>query len=532
MSFIKIGKNYSNVILKTFCIYILMLICSNIYIWADSVNNGTSTALNTENKIDNNSYSEMQNVLNNIREEINEMDVKLQKIRSKSEYQAYPAVRLNVDTPIFGIYSVTNRRLKITEDVSPADITSGYSIRDIIKSNKLKVPSFKVVSFVVITRDIKINNSMTKSDYNICINKLLKYLEVAKNINNSIDSQINNILNSYKGKDIIELKNKLNDNLNEINNENQIVIDSINKLNLLQYDGAYDYYKQSYDIKQSVDEFSKLINNSLTNDENIKNIESNVAKIKSSTDILKEKVENSYNESIKNIDKLKMLTYVQQKMDDQINYLNQYIKNSQKDLNMGIDYTQSLNISDAYIMDSNIIYNITSRNILKELENYKDIVDSKIIELSETNSSDVQNIDTTTLTQTGNEINATNKLDSDLELIQKINTIYIDFLNKTHTFILNNINFLNNKSKNDISYLTMNTSIEIYNYIEYVYSNLPNIVEKTEQSIDKNSIYSLSNTVQNLKIELNNINQYSVQIDGLYIQNYKTTSVDRSSNSR
>ena len=124
---------YRNMFIK---IIIIAVICITI--------NSTSIYAITEETTDNSSiakvtdaqYASIEKILEYINKEIKNIDEKISLSRTLTEYEKYPAVRLNIDTPYFGIYSIINSKLKIRNDVSTVDMAGGYSIKSVVNRRK------------------------------------------------------------------------------------------------------------------------------------------------------------------------------------------------------------------------------------------------------------------------------------------------------------------------------------------------------------------------------------------------------------
>ena len=114
------NKNHIKKHLISILILLFVCICSNNfnYIFGEEVSNNSLTEENNnEVTLQQNRQVALKNIdecKENIREKINIIDEKIKNIKQKDEYKNYPAIRLNVDTPIFGLSSICNQKLKIT----------------------------------------------------------------------------------------------------------------------------------------------------------------------------------------------------------------------------------------------------------------------------------------------------------------------------------------------------------------------------------------------------------------------------------
>ena len=133
--------------------------------------------------------------------EIKGFDDKINDIRSTDEYLNYPAIRLNIDTPLFGLNSIVENKLKITKDVSANDIANAYSIKSIIKNGSILLPDTKLGLLVISTKEVKFDDNISLNDANSAISKLIQYEKTLKNIDTFIDDQINKFFKGYIPKD-------------------------------------------------------------------------------------------------------------------------------------------------------------------------------------------------------------------------------------------------------------------------------------------------------------------------------------------
>ena len=129
--------------------------------------------------------------------EIKGFDDKINDIRSTDEYLNYPAIRLNIDTPLFGLNSIVENKLKITKDVSANDIANAYSIKSIIKNGSILLPDTKLGLLVISTKEVKFDDNISLNDANSAILKLIQYEKTLKNIDTFIDDQINKFFKGY-----------------------------------------------------------------------------------------------------------------------------------------------------------------------------------------------------------------------------------------------------------------------------------------------------------------------------------------------
>ena len=208
-----------------YLISLVIIAClSNTYMFATEINNESAIEIvNLEEKEikeqKNKLKEEVFNLIGELRNGILSIDEKIEILKETDEYKTYPTIRLNIDTPIFGIKSIINQKLRITKNVSAADVAKGYNIRDIVKNKIIKVPDIKVGNIIVSTKEINIEDDISLTDYNYLILKLMDYNDKVENIENFLEIQTNKMFNEYISK---EKKEKLEDiysRLNKLNND-------------------------------------------------------------------------------------------------------------------------------------------------------------------------------------------------------------------------------------------------------------------------------------------------------------------------
>ncbi len=81
-----------------FVVYVTALFTcfSHIYAIDDSLN------ITENSKVSEETYNMITSVISDIKSDINEIDKKLENLKKNEIYINYPAVRLNVDTPVLG----------------------------------------------------------------------------------------------------------------------------------------------------------------------------------------------------------------------------------------------------------------------------------------------------------------------------------------------------------------------------------------------------------------------------------------------
>ena len=113
---------YKNMFIKIIVIVVIYITINSTLIYGIEQENASDSSIL---KVTDAQYDSIEKILDYINKEMKSIDEKVSASRNLLEYEKYPAVRLNIDTPYFGIYSIINSKLKIRDDVSTVDMASG-----------------------------------------------------------------------------------------------------------------------------------------------------------------------------------------------------------------------------------------------------------------------------------------------------------------------------------------------------------------------------------------------------------------------
>ena len=251
----------------------------------NNVNNSETTQESEELKLQKEQLNNMiKQLLDEILVKINYIDQRVEEIRSTEEYETYPAIRLNMDTPLFGLVKVTNNKLNITQDVSAADVASGYSIRTVIKNRSIKLPDVTFAGIVVSTRDVKLNEDIELSDANNAVLKLMQYSQKADSAIEFLDKQINKNFREYIPKEKLEQITELQRRLSKL--EENLVTQDMNtiKLDMLvenkeEQDALNNYYNTFKELSSNIKQSKIVVDNVLIADEALRNAQRDVIDI-------------------------------------------------------------------------------------------------------------------------------------------------------------------------------------------------------------------------------------------------------------
>ena len=280
-------KKYISVfiLVTLFCFIFSVPIHANV---GQNIENTDETVNNDDKQIKKKErYDNIEKCLETLKNKISSLSEKIEKLKKEDAYKNYPAVRLNIDTPLFGISSVIDNKLKITRNVSAIDIAIGYSIKDVIRKKIVKVPSFSIANITVLTRDVKLDENITDSDYNTVLLNLVYYIKQLDDADKFLDKQINNIFSGYIAQDTKDILKNYQSRLNIIYKELEVLDDKLIELfvfsnnteNFLELLNLYnELYNSAFYIKESVG--NVLIKNDeiIKQGENLKKLEEDTGK--------------------------------------------------------------------------------------------------------------------------------------------------------------------------------------------------------------------------------------------------------------
>ena len=495
--------------------------------------------------------------------EIKGFDDKINDIRSTDEYLNYPAIRLNIDTPLFGLNSIVENKLKITKDVSANDIANAYSIKSIIKIGSILLPDTKLGLLVISTKEVKFDDNISLNDANSAISKLIQYEKTLKNIDTFIDDQINKFFKGYIPKDKKQNIENISVRLNRLGTLLQeqdikllkIEIISISDENsktyeetlkefenlsgemkkerkeiqnmLLSYYDITDIQKRLIDAEINMSTYSKKLDDYLDENKSFNELEM-LSLLKDILTSRKDKIEKYIDnatlvtEISKQSDEFESNMQISKQENDDTSIENK-VDSTDKNLTQDVVENKSDNELEGTQFEVSTeekkVYDITYSNILDELESCILKVDEKIKEY-ESKSSDTDNTKQLqdgdeTITKDDDKIEdskAENEIaDRKEKLLGEMILVYKEFLAKENKFYTDNMNLLLQNTTNVISDLAKYTTSELTSDMKYIYLSLPDKLEN-----------NLENTNLNLNIELkelsNNLHKEIIELVNLYVK--------------
>lgn len=456
----------------------------------------------------------IKELIKSIKNKIITVDEKIESIRKIEEYETYPAIRLNVDTPIFGLDSIINSKLKIKQEVSATDIAKSYSIRYIIKNNSIKIPDKYIAGIIVSTKDIKFDDKISLTDANTAVIRLMQYSKTVDNVIEFLDNQTNKIfkgyINKYKSESINEVKRKL-DKLNS----DLLLQDE--KLLYLHIASTSDESKTSYyaqiekfnNISKKVKEVENKAKNILITDEELVKVQKEVLELESTMINYSSEIDKVIENVNKNLNEKDILVALQKELNGRNEVLNKIVDNSviKKEVENTDENTENIEQTDEEKTIEEIKkYEVVSENILSEIEEkILKVLDEKVKKYTITKVENEQN---------KNEVKITEE--EKQQIVQDCINLYKEFITKENKFYLDNINNTLENTTSKISDLSKYTKSDVLNEMRYIYLELPLSLENYLDSSNLNRVVETRTLSNNFNIELNKLLEVYIKVDNIY----------------
>lgn len=497
----------------------------------------------------------LKEIMNQMRIDIKRIDEKFVQIRQVEEYEKYPAIRLNIDTPIFGLDSIVDSKLKIKQDVSATDIANGYSIRYILKNNSLKLPDKYLAGIIVGTRDVKLDDKISLSDANAALIKLMQYTKMIDNTLEFLENQVNKFFKGYIEK---EKEEKINDILKKLTKLEENLLEQDKKimmLSMISFDEEqvqiYQSLREKYqEISKKTKENQENVNNMLIKEQTLIKIQKEVLELESNMIDFSAEVEDDLKLAKESIDVEKMLISLQTTVKNRYQKITKLEENSvtkkeilqeKQEESEGQNKTQSEqnkeNVdgsSESKIETTEEIknYDLTSKNILSSIE--EDIIkvlDEKVKEFvkeEKKSAEDMENSNDPQVQEENGKKEEEKQLSKEekFDLLEQMYTLYQNYLIKENKFYLDNINFTLKNTTAKVSDLSKYTKSDILSQMRYIYLELPNSLEQYSDTTNFNSMLEIRTMSNQLLKELNQLLQTYMQVTKIY----QTLNVDEMKN--
>lgn len=501
----------------------------------NNVNNSETTQESEELKLQKEQLNNMiKQLLDEILVKINYIDQRVEEIRSTEEYETYPAIRLNMDTPLFGLVKVTNNKLNITQDVSAADVASGYSIRTVIKNRSIKLPDVTFAGIVVSTRDVKLNEDIELSDANNAVLKLMQYSQKADSAIEFLDKQINKNFREYIPKEKLEQITELQRRLTKL--EENLVTQDMNtiKLDMLvenkeEQDALNNYYNTFKELSSSIKQSKIVVDNVLIADEALRDAQRDVIDIEARSLELTDGLEKALLSQKENINLEVMLNRMKERLENRQKSIEEYVLNSveKREIKKDEEVVNENNNSDEQIVDeqnTNLDENIT----IEEIKKY-DVTSADIVGILK---QDIDNIETLIekyfptkvegneeQIETAEENNVEKEeitLEEKESVLEQLYDIYKDYITRENKFYTANVNSQLKATTSKTTDISKYTDSNVLEEMKYIYLELPETLEDYLDYCNTSLYIEVEDLSNKLSEQLNKLVDTYLKMEKIY----------------
>ena len=501
----------------------------------NNVNNSETTQESEELKLQKEQLNNMiKQLLDEILVKINYIDQRVEEIRSTEEYETYPAIRLNMDTPLFGLVKVTNNKLNITQDVSAADVASGYSIRTVIKNRSIKLPDVTFAGIVVSTRDVKLNEDIELSDANNAVLKLMQYSQKADSAIEFLDKQINKHFREYIPKEKLEQITELQRRLTKL--EENLVTQDMNtiKLDMLvenkeEQDALNNYYNTFKELSSNIKQSKIVVDNVLIADEALRDAQRDVIDIEARSLELTDGLEKALLSQKENINLEVMLNRMKERLENRQKSIEEYVLNSveKREIKKDEEVVNENNNSDEQIVDeqnTNLDENIT----IEEIKKY-DVTSADIVGILK---QDIDNIETLIekyfptkvegneeQVETAEENNVEKEeitLEEKESVLEQLYDIYKDYITRENKFYTANVNSQLKATTSKTTDISKYTDSNVLEEMKYIYLELPETLEDYLDYCNTSLYIEVEDLSNKLSEQLNKLVDTYLKMEKIY----------------
>lgn len=501
----------------------------------NNVNNSETTQESEELKLQKEQLNNMiKQLLDEILVKINYIDQRVEEIRSTEEYETYPAIRLNMDTPLFGLVKVTNNKLNITQDVSAADVASGYSIRTVIKNRSIKLPDVTFAGIVVSTRDVKLNEDIELSDANNAVLKLMQYSQKADSAIEFLDKQINKNFREYIPKEKLEQITELQRRLSKL--EENLVTQDMNtiKLDMLvenkeEQDALNNYYNTFKELSSNIKQSKIVVDNVLIADEALRDAQRDVIEIEARSLELTDGLEKALLSQKENINLEVMLNRMKERLENRQKSIEEYVLNSveKREIKKDEEVVNENNNSDEQIVDeqnTNLDENIT----IEEIKKY-DVTSADIVGILK---QDIDNIETLIekyfptkvegneeQVETAEENNVEKEeitLEEKESVLEQLYDIYKDYITRENKFYTANVNSQLKATTSKTTDISKYTDSNVLEEMKYIYLELPETLEDYLDYCNTSLYIEVEDLSNKLSEQLNKLVDTYLKMEKIY----------------
>ena len=444
----------------------------------------------------------IKDCVNEIKNNLKEMDKVLEQLDKTEEYEKYPAIRLNIDTPFFGLGAMVDQKLKIKNEVSTVDVAKGYSIKYITNNMSIKLPDFKVGNIVVSTRDVKFDENISIEDAKTSILKLVQYISQTKNTSELLNKRINHVFEGYIPKEKSDKINSLNNKLVEISNNIISKDEDIITITLISNDeDSKEIVSKYYDINNRIYNLEKTLDNVLLSKEELESIEKESINLElESLEYLK-KVSNEKDKITNELNIAVLLNNTMEVLKNKKIALDEYVSKSFTYLEDSLNDQDEINSDDKEKIQQ---YEITSKYIIDYEQTLLNSLDDKIKYYIPTN--------------TDENINEEKNISDDEKksLLRDVIKLYNDFVSKENKFYLDNLNYILRDTTYKLSKLPEYTDAKTVKDVKYIYVSLPEEIDDLLDKYNSKSTLQTEALTNSLKDRLLRIVDSNIQVNMEY----------------
>ena len=471
--------------------------------------------------------SSINSYLEDIKHSIKRIDEKIENTKKQEEFEYYPAIRLNIDTPMFGMSSIVENKLRIKKDVSTTDVANRYSIRDIIDNNKIKLPDGYIAGIVVATTEVSIDENMSLEELKLTLVRCIQYKSQVNAVDEFVETQINKFFKDYIAeekknniRDVKERSAKVKKNIEDI--ADKIYEMSFIGIDISEYITEYNNVsKELYNISDkskntlmSNSELTELIKNSLSNEANVLD--------------LKTTIDEAYEKAVLNMNYLTVLNNLKATYESKNTRIKAYIENSTtetKEESTTESESSKVTITQNYSVTLEGTQDYLEKiieDIGKKVEAYNKELEENNKELEENNNQNSEQQENPEKTEDEKKAEETEKYTENKAKIEELYSKYKEVLIRENKFYTNNINMQlndsNTKMTNIIGHIDSDIVVdnEIFTYTKYVYIDLPNNLSGYLERNNSNSMIELNSLNSLLYNELQTLVKTNMNIKKMY----------------
>ena len=414
--------------------------------------------------------------LEDINHNIKIIDEEIENTKKQEEFDYYPAIRLNIDTPMFGMSSIVENKLRIKKDVSTTDVANKYSIRDVVEDKKIRLPESYIAGIVVSTKEVEINEDMSLEELKLTLVKCIQFESQVNAVDEFVDTQINKFFKDYIADEKKDNIRDVKDRSAKVKRNIEDLADKIYQMSFIGIDIS-DYITQYNAVSKELYNISKKSKNTLMSNSNLYS---------------------SKNSRIK--------AYIEDATS----------KKNEED-------TTAENNSKITIIQN---YTVTSENTEEYLEKVIEDIETKITnytkEQESLSSQSTQEQEKADKTEEEKKAEETEKFNNNRAKLNELYAKYKEVLNRENKFYTDNINMLlndsNSKMTSIIGQIDSDITIdnEIFTYTKYVYIDLPNNLSGYLERNNSTSMLELNNLNSSLYNELITLVQTNMNIKKMY----------------